>query len=154
MLGVEDQKTRSFHSQKGSELGLLALLQLCVEKPGFIFSCCIISVQRLQCLWQPRGYSNLPTADCFLCTLNTFPTLGVLSLSAACWSVGSALCHAANPRKWSHLVAGAARHTLAQCLVGESLSKAVPRISLFFKLCPQCCSPSCQGFSSATGKMM
>lgn len=85
LLGVEDQKARSFCSQKGSELGLLALLQLCFKKPRFIFSCCITSVERLQRPWRSRGCCNLPTASCFLCTQNSFPSLGVLSLSTPLW---------------------------------------------------------------------
>lgn len=83
LLGIGDQRAGSFRSQKGSVLGLLALLQLCFRKSRFIFSCCITSVERLQRPWRSRVCCSIPTAGC---TQNSFPSFGVLCLSSACCS--------------------------------------------------------------------
>lgn len=143
----------SFRSQKGSVLGLLALLQPCFKKPRFIFSCCITSVQRLQCLWWSGGCCNLPTAGCFLSTHNSFQSLGVPSpagIAGTELECGFCSLPCSKPKEVQPFGSWDSKAQL-----GESPAKSVASIYLFFKLCPQCCcSPSCQGLSSVAGKVM
>lgn len=66
--------------------GFVGTAAALIQNPTFIFSHCVTSVQRLQRPWWSGGWCNLPTVGCFLSTQNSFPSLGVLSPSTACWN--------------------------------------------------------------------
>lgn len=105
-----------------------------------------------------RGCCNLPTAGSFSPHRAAFHPLEcsprMLELLIKSWSVGSVLCQAATPRKWSHVAAEAARHILAPSLVRAHQSQSQATLCFISSALNAVGSPSCPGFGSTAGKMM
>lgn len=160
LLGVEDQKAGSFLSQTGSVLGLLALLQPCFKIPHLYFPIVSHLYRGCSAHGDPEAGVTFPHLDVFSPHRTAFHPLEcspqALPAGIAAKELECGLCSlpCSKPKEMEPFGCWSSKAHLGSQL-GESPSKPVPSISLFFQLCPQgCCSPSCQGFGSVAGKMM